>query len=316
MSDWQPSASIEMLRLRAALLRHVRTFFDARGVLEVETPLLSRAAITDPNLASAEVRLPDLADSLYLHTSPEFFMKRLLTAGSGDIWQLCKVFRGAEQGIRHNPEFTMLEWYRVGLDHFALMDEVAALLRELMPELGSIERVTYAEAFQRHVQLDPFDATQAELESAVNEFGLDPAGLDRDALLDAIASHRVYPELGRKRITCVHAFPASQAALARIDEKDSRCAQRFEVFVDGIELANGFHELSDANEQRRRFELENQRRREKGLPEMPLDENLLAALDAGLPECSGVALGLDRVVMLAAAADSISEVLSFDFDRA
>lgn len=315
MHDWQPSASIETLRLRAALLRHVRAFFDARGVLEVETPLLSRAAITDPNLASDEVRLPGLADSLYLHTSPEFFMKRLLAAGSGDIWQLCKVFRGAEQGRRHNPEFTMLEWYRVGMDHFALMDEVAALLRELMPALGSVERVTYAEAFQRHVQLDPFDATQADLESAVRAFGLDPAGLDRDALLDAIASHRVYPELGKKRITCVHGFPASQAALARLDENDPRCAQRFEVFVDGIELANGFHELSDANEQRRRFELENQRRREKGLPEMPLEENLLAALDAGLPECSGVAVGLDRVVMLAAAANSISEVISFDFDR-
>lgn len=304
-----------MLRLRAALLRRLRAFFDARGVLEVETPLLSRAAITDPNLASPEVALPGSKHSLYLHTSPEFFMKRLLAAGSGDIWQLCKVFRGAEQGRRHNPEFTMLEWYRTGMDHYALMDEVAALLRELMPELGSAERVTYGEAFQRHAALDPFEATQAELQSAVREFGLDPAGLDRDAMLDAIASHRVYPELGKKRVTCVHAFPASQAALARLDKEDPRCAQRFEVFVDGVELANGFHELSDANEQRRRFELENQRRREKGLPEMPLDENLLAALSSGFPECSGVAVGLDRVVMLAAAANSISEVISFDFDR-
>lgn len=313
--NWQPSTSIETLRLRAALLRRVRAFFDARGVLEVETPLLSRAAITDPNLASAEVALPGSRDSFYLHTSPEFFMKRLLAAGSGDVWQLCKVFRGAEQGRRHNPEFTMLEWYRVGMDHFALMDEVAALLRELMPELVGVERITYGVAFRQFAGIDPFGATESELEAAVHEFGLDPAGLDRDALLDAIASHRVYPELGKKGVTCVHAFPASQAALARLDEDDPRCAQRFEVFVDGIELANGFHELSDVREQRRRFELENQQRREKGLPGMPLDENLLAALEAGLPDCSGVAVGLDRVVMLAASVNSISEVISFGFDR-
>jgi len=314
MHHWQPSASIDTLQLRAALLRRVREFFHERRVLEVETPLLSRAAITDPNLASAEVRLAGLADSFYLHTSPEFFMKRLLAAGSGDIWQACKVFRGAEQGQWHNPEFTMLEWYRLGFDHHVLMDEVAQLLRELVPGLAGEERLTYAEAFDRYAELDPFAATRDQLEAAVGRFGLDPAGLDRDALLDAIASHVVYPQLGHGGIAFVHAFPASQAALARLDD-DPRCARRFEAFVNGVELANGFHELSDACEQRQRFEQENDRRKTAGLPQMPIDENLLAALEAGMPDCSGVAVGFDRVMVLAAGTGNISEAMTFGFDR-
>lgn len=313
---WQPSASIEVLKLRAALLQQVRDFFAARAVLEVETPLASRAAITEPNLDSAEVRLPGIATPFYLHTSPEFFMKRLLAAGSGDIWQACKVFRGAEHGRLHNPEFTMIEWYRLGFDHHALMDEVAALLRTLLPELEEgDERLSYAEAFRRYAGLDPFEAETAELAALVQGFGLDPAGLDRDALLDAIASHNVYPQLGHGRVAFVHAFPASQAALARLDDDDPRCARRFEAFVAGMELANGFHELLDAQEQRRRFMLENERRRERGLPVMPVDEHLLAALEAGMPDCAGVALGFDRVVMLAAGRDALHEVISFDFDR-
>ncbi|HEX7031222.1 MAG TPA: EF-P lysine aminoacylase EpmA [Gammaproteobacteria bacterium] len=316
VGDWQPSASIETLRLRAAMMNRVREFFSQRGVLEVETPLLSRAAITEPNLASAEVRLPGLREAFYLHTSPEFFMKRLLAAGSGDTWQACKVFRGAERGSRHNPEFTMIEWYRTGFDHHALMDEVAGLLRELLPDLAAgDERFTYREAFATHAKIDPFEADDAALRAAVAEYGLDAAGLDRDALLDAIASHAVYPQLGRNRVSFVHAFPASQAALARLDENDPRSACRFEAFVNGVELANGFHELNDAAEQRRRFESENERRREAGLPEMPLDENLLAALEAGMPDCAGVALGFDRVVMLATGAKHIGEVISFGFDR-
>lgn len=313
--SWQPSALIETLRLRAALMRRVRAFFEARGVLEVETPLLSRSAITDPNLASAAVVLPGSSDTYYLHTSPEFFMKRLLAAGSGDIWQTCKVFRGAEQGRRHNPEFTMLEWYRLGFDHHALMDEVATLLRELIPGLEQEERLTYSDAFLKHANLDPFIASREQLEAAVQDFGLNPDGLDRDALLDAVAGNAVYPKLGHAGIAFVHAFPASQAALARLDEQDARYARRFEVFVKGIELANGFHELTDAHEQRRRFEQENERRRALGLPEMPLDENLLAALESGLPDCAGVALGFDRVVMLAAGVDELSDTMGFGFDR-
>lgn len=297
-------------------MRRVRQFFEAHGALEVETPLLARTASTEPSLASAEVRLPGLRDTFYLHTSPEFFMKRLLAGGSGDTWQACKVFRGAEHGRRHNPEFTMIEWYRAGIDHHTLMDEVAALLRALIPGLGaSDERLTYREAFLRHAGIDPFEAGDAALGAVVGDFGLDPHGLARDALLDAIASHAVYPRLGENGVAFVHAFPASQAALAKLDDDDSRCACRFEAFVRGVELANGFHELSDAAEQRSRFEQENARRRESGLPEMPLDERLLAALEAGMPDCAGVALGFDRVVMLATKKNDIAEVVSFGFDR-
>lgn len=316
MNNWQPSASIEMLRLRAELMNRVRGFFSQRGVLEVETPLLSRAAITEPNLASAEVRLSGLRDTFYLHTSPEFFMKRLLAAGSGDIWQACKVFRGSEHGRRHNPEFTMIEWYRTGFDHHALMDEVGTLLRVLIPGLaGDHEIISYADAFRKHAGIDPFEASDVVLRDIVGGFGLTDATLERDALLDAIASHTVYPQLGQGRVSFVHAFPASQAALAKLDENDPRCARRFEAFVNGVELANGFHELSDAAEQWRRFEHENARRVATGLPQMPLDENLLAALEHGLPDCAGVALGFDRVVMLAAGRDDIAEVLGFGFDR-
>lgn len=313
--NWQPSASIETLRLRADLTARVRAFFAARDVLEVETPLVSRAAITDPNLASAEVRLPGLNDSFYLHTSPEFFMKRLLAGGSGDIWQACKVFRGAEQGARHNPEFTMVEWYREGFDHRRLMREVGELLRELIGGLAADDHVlTYAQAFREHAGFDPFEVSDRELRERVERLGVDAPGLDRDAKLDAIAGFAVYPELGRGRVSFVHAFPASQAALARLDD-DPRCARRFEAFVNGVELANGFHELVDAPEQRRRFEDENLRRRAAGVPEMPLDENLLAALENGLPDCAGVALGFDRVVMLAAGVDNIADAISFDFNR-
>lgn len=315
MNDWRPSASIENLRLRAALLEHVREFFASRDVLEVETPLVSRAAITEPNLASAEVALPGLREAFFLHTSPEFFMKRMLAAGSGDIWQACKVFRGAEHGRMHNPEFTMIEWYRLGFDHHALMDEVAGLLRALIPGLDAEdERMTYAEAFATFADLDPFDANDEVLRAAVEPFGADVASLDRDGMLDLIASHLVYPQLGKGRVSFVHAFPASQAALARLDG-DPRCARRFEAFVDGIELANGFHELADAGEQRARFEQENARRHAAGLREMPLDENLLAALSHGMPDCAGVALGFDRVVMLAARCENIAEAISFGFDR-
>lgn len=312
---WHPSASVEMLRLRADLMNRVRSFFAAREVLEVETPLLSRAAITDPNLSSAEVRIEGLRDSLYLHTSPEFFMKRLLAAGSGDIWQACKVFRGAEQGRWHNPEFTMVEWYRLGFDHHALMDEVAELLIALIPGLAARScRLTYADAFQKYAGIDPFVASDAQLQALASQCGVDHQ-LERDQMLDLIASHQVYPQLGGGEVCFVYDFPASQAALAQLDDHDPRCAHRFEAFVNGVELANGFHELADATEQRKRFDQENERRRGMGLAEMPVDEHLLQALEHGLPECAGVALGFDRVLMLVAEAKHINEVISFAFDR-
>lgn len=299
------------------MMQRLREFFAERKVLEVETPLLSRAAITDPNLSSAEVSLSGLHENFFLHTSPEFFMKRLLAAGSGDIWQLCKVFRGAEQGRRHNPEFTLLEWYRLDFDHHRLMEEVVELLRVLLPERGKnvCRKLTYAEAFIEHAGFDPFEIPDDVLAKEIVKYGLDPAGLDRDAQLDLIASHAVYPKLGHECIAIVHAFPASQAALAKLEDGDGKTARRFEVFINGVELANGFHELCNAAEQRKRFEQENARRHDAGLPEMPIDENLLSALECGFPDCAGVALGFDRVVMLAAGVDDIADVLSFGFDR-
>lgn len=317
MSDWQPSASIETLRQRAAMLDAIRGFFRDRGVLEVETPMLSRHAITDPALHSATARLAGLAQEFFLHTSPEFFMKRLLAAGSGDIWQVCKVFRGAEQGRWHNPEFTMLEWYRSGFDHHALMDEVAELLQVLLPARVNVatQVLSYRDAFIAHAGIDPFTATDAELREAVSTSGVDAAECSRDDCLDLLASHAVYPHLGHGKVAFVTDFPASQAALAKLNA-DGETARRFEAFVDGVELANGFHELGDAGEQRARFEAENRRRRERDLPEMPIDRHLLDALENGFPDCAGVAVGFDRIVMLATGADSIADVLSFGFDRA
>jgi lysyl-tRNA synthetase class 2 len=315
-------------------------------VLEVETPCLGAAAVTDPHLHSLATRLgaggaggPER--TLYLQTSPEYAMKRLLAAGSGPIYQLARAFRDGEAGRRHNPEFTLLEWYRPGFDHHRLMDEVEELLAATLGDeglgerpidegtgrAGPAERLTYAEAFRRHAGVDPFadpvarlaDAARAAAGGAVPELGD-----DRDAWLALLMATVVERRLGwdgdRARPTFVHDFPASQAALARVREPlpegGPAIAERFELFVAGIELANGFHELADPAEQRRRFERDLARRRAAGLPEPPIDERLLTALDAGLPDCAGVALGFDRLVMLAAGARSIEEVLAFPIDRA
>lgn len=317
--DWRPTASLANLRLRAALLAKLRAFFASRGLLEVDTPALSHAAATDRHLAS--FRVPDFsAGPLYLHTSPEFPMKRLLAAGAGDIWQLCKVFRAGETGRWHNPEFTLLEWYRLGFDHHRLMDEVAELVAELVPGLGAAaERLSYREAFERHAGFDPFTADPAVCRAALAASGREspPAGaLDRDGWLDLVAAELVYPALGGGRLTFIYDYPASQAALARVRPGHPPVAERFEALVAGIELANGFHELADAAEQRRRFEQDRAWRRAHGLPDVAMDERLLMALEQGLPDCAGVALGFDRLVMLAAGAGSLAEVLAFPSERA
>ncbi len=331
MSSWRPAASLEAVRLRAELNRRLRAFFDARGVLEVETPILSAAAIPDPALQSLTSRYtgPGHADGLdlYLHTSPEFPMKRLLAAGSGPIYQLCKVFRQGEAGSRHNPEFTMLEWYRPGFGIEALMAEVDALVRDLLRgawEVGEMEVLSYAGAFQRYLGLDPFEATIDELAARAAEQGINAPPLEsRDEWLDLLLVERIEPRLGRGRLTFLHGYPASQAALARLNPDDPRSAERFELYCEGLELANGFHELSDSAEQRRRFEAENRERESRGMRPVPLDEHFLAALEAGLPDCSGVALGMDRLLMLAWAGVqgeqppvAIDRVLSFPFERA
>jgi lysyl-tRNA synthetase class 2 len=329
--DWRPSASPEHLRQRAALLRRAREFFASRAVTEVDTPIVVNAPVSDVHIHSAAVRL--CADStagaapppLYLHTSPEYAMKRLLAAGSGDIYQICHVVRGFECGRLHNPEFTLIEWYRVGFSVAALMDEVEALVRALLDASApaASERISYRDAFLRELGLDPFSAPQTALAQAAQPLALGAAGatsatgggMSRDDWLELLMGAMVGPRLGRGTLTFVHNYPASQAALARLDPADPRVAQRFELYCAGIELANGFHELASAAELRARFEVDNTRRRRLGLPVSALDERLLAALTQ-LPDCAGVALGFDRTLMLAVGAASIEEVLPFPTARA
>lgn len=325
-ADWRPGASIATLRRRAALVRAVRAFFADRGALEVDTPVLSRHAVTDVHLASLRVVGPDGRSCGWLQTSPEFAMKRLLAAGSGDIWQLCRVLRADERSALHDTEFTMLEWYRVGWDMDRLIDEVAALADAVCAAGHSewrgprrIERLRYAEAFRRELGLDPLVAPDAELRDAARSLDVAPAtlaSLTRDELLDLLMALTIGPRLGAGRWTFLTHYPAAQAALARLDPDDPRVAHRFELYAEGIELANGFHELCDAAEQRRRFEADLDERRRRGLPEPPPDERLLAALESGLPDCAGVALGFDRLAMLALGAGRFADVVAFTSERA
>lgn len=318
MSDWLPSATNEALRRRAQLLDHVRDFFRARGVLEVETPLAVSATVTDVQIASLRLAGEPLR---YLHTSPEYAMKRLLAAGSGDIFQVCKVFRANERSRLHNPEFTMVEWYRLGMGLDALMAETAALVGELLAtgpgRFLPVELVSYADAFQRELGCDPLSASLDLLAGLVHEHGLaagSVAGATRDDLLDFLVATAVGPQLGRGTLTCLHHYPATQAALAQLDAGDPRTALRFELYAEGVELANGFVELGNAAEQRARFDADRAERARRGLPQPAIDESLLAALQAGLPPCAGVALGFDRVVMLALGEKSIDAALTFPWE--
>lgn len=321
-SDWRPSSSLDMLRLRARLLAETRRFFAERSVLEVETPMLSDAAATDPHLESLYCRHADpesgASQSYFLQTSPELAMKRLLAAGAGPIYQICKVFRRGELGSRHNPEFTLIEWYRPDFNHHDLMDEVDDLIRRL---LGSTfgERMTYADAFNAYVGLDPHSASLEQLREAAQPRlakGWKSAGRDRATLLDLLFSHHVGPELGHDRPAFLYDFPSCQAALARIKSGQPAVAERFELFIEGMEIASGYHELVDPVEQRIRFELDNQRRERLGQNRVPIDQRFLSALESGLGECAGVALGLDRLLMVLSHAKHIREVLAFSFDRA
>jgi lysyl-tRNA synthetase class 2 len=315
--NWRPSATFPTLRLRATLLERARRYFADTGALEVETPLIVRHAVTDVHLESLEVRSADGLRA-FLHTSPEYAMKRLLCAGSGDIYQIARVFRGGERGGRHHPEFTMIEWYRVGLDDRALMDDVerlvAALLGELAP-VGAAIRVSYASAFHERLGIDPLGATAPGLRSVLESLRIDvPSALadDRDALLDLALSQAVAPTFASDRLTFLTDFPASQAALARVR---GNVAGRFEAFWGELELANGFHELGDAVEQGRRFEQDRTARAARGLPDRIPDRHLLAALAAGLPDCAGVALGFDRLMMVATGARRIDDVMAFTVEE-
>jgi len=310
------------LQTRAHLYALVRAFFDERGVLEVETPILSEAGNTEPNIESFSTRFAGHVGAgtreRWLRTSPEYPLKRLLAAGVGDCYELGRVFRNGEAGQRHNPEFTMLEWYRVGWDHLRLIDETIALVQCALASVArraDVLPLTYRELFLRELAIDPFTASLDALQAPLAEVRIDPAGLSRDDWLDLLITHRLQPAFPRDRITVVRDFPPSQAALARVRADDPAVAERFELYLGSYELANGYHELTDAIEQRARFEQDNVRRRARGQQAIPCDERLLAALP-DMPPCAGVALGIERLLMCLSGTDDIREVLAFPFAQA
>ena len=323
VADWRPTASLEVLRLRAGMLARVRRYFDVTGALEVETPALVRHAVTDVHLDALRVVDDGSAEATvgFLQTSPEYAMKRLLCAGAPDLYQVCHVFRASERGRRHNPEFTMIEWYRLGLDHHALMRDVESLIRALLEGQRDVPpsvHVSYRDAFDAAVGLDPLDATVDAIVAALERIDVPlPASMRaapvRDDVLDLAMGTVVADSFATDRLTFLYDFPASQAALAQVR---GDVASRFEAFWGPLELANGFHELGVATEQRARFDADRTERRTKGQPDRSIDEQFLAALEHGLPPCAGVALGFDRLVMVAAAAASIDDVVAFPCERA
>lgn len=320
--NWQPTASIEQLKSRAKVIQTIRQFFANKNVLEVDTPAMSYATVTDIHLHTFQTEFvgPGYADGrkLYFMTSPEFHMKRLLAAGSGCIYQICKSFRNEENGRYHNPEFTMLEWYRVGFDHHQLMDEMDELL-QLVLGCGDAQRMSYQQAFLSVLGVCPLEASMTELKRVASEQGLSDIAepeQDRDTLLQLLFSIGVEGKIGQDVPAFVFDFPASQAALAKINPQDPRVADRFEVYFKGIELANGFHELDNPAEQLKRFEEDNFKRAEMGLSPQPIDHHLIEALKAGLPDCAGVALGIDRLIMLSLGCEHIDQVTAFPFPRA
>lgn len=308
-SLWQPCASVQTLKKRAQFIADIRAFFAKRKVCEVFTPSISQATVTDVHLCSLQVSAQN-TPPLYLQTSPEFHMKRLLAYGMGDIYQICNAFRDDEQGKLHNIEFSLLEWYRLGFDHFQLMDEVDELLQTLLGSLPA-KRLSYRQAFQQYLGIDPFNASDIQLNHCVECNGLQVLDLNIDENLQYLMSHCIEPQIAKDRPCIVYDFPPSQAALAKLRKDDVEVASRFEVYYQGVELANGFHELTDAKEQRARFEADLNLRSHKHQVLVPIDENFLASLDSGLPDCAGVALGIDRLFMLAEGLSCIEHGMSF-----
>ncbi len=307
------------LRLRAQLYALIRTFFAERHVLEVETPILSAAGNTDPNIQSFSTTFNGHVDAgareRWLRTSPEFPLKRLLAAGLGDCYEMGRVFRNGEVGGRHNPEFTMLEWYRLGWDHRRLMRETIELVEAGLAMVGrraEIRIESYRQLFLDQLGIDPLHASLDELCAPLARFGISADGLGRDDWLDLLITHHLQPAFPRDRITVIHDYPASQCALARIRPGEPPLAERFELYLGPHELANGYNELNDATEQRARFAHDNAVRRARGVGEMPMDEALLGVLDR-LPDCAGVALGIERWLMCLAETDAIADVMALDF---
>lgn len=321
--DWSPSATHAALRLRAQLYALMRCHFAEQGVIEVETPVLSAAGNTEPNIASFSLSFSGRVDggprTRWLRTSPEHALKRLLASGFGDCYELGRVFRDGEAGVRHNPEFTLLEWYRVGWDHHRLAQETVQLVQQALALCGrtaEVNECTYAELYRQALGVDAFADSEQRLQQALGEVQIDPDGLSRDDWLDLLMTHRIQPAFPADRITVVHDFPAAQCALARIRHDVHPVAERFELYLGPLELANGYHELVDADEQTRRFHYDLQRRMARDLPQPPVDDRFLQALQAGLPACAGVALGVDRLLMAMLGTDRIADVLAFDWLRA
>jgi lysyl-tRNA synthetase class 2 len=318
----QQATQARALHLRASLYTLIRKFFAERDVLEVETPILSAAGNTDPNIESFSTVFSGHVDAgareRWLRTSPEFPLKRLLAAGIGDCYELGRVFRDAEAGGRHNPEFSMLEWYRIGWDHRRLMQETVVLVEAALTLVGRRAEVVvenYRQLFLDELLLDPLHAPIDALREPLAPYGINPEGLTRDDWLDLLITHVLQPAFPIDRITVIHDYPASQCALAKIRAGDPPMAERFELYLGKYELANGYHELNDAAEQRARFERDNAVRRTRGQREIPVDDRLLAVLDR-MPDCAGVALGIERLLMCLAGSDAIADVLAFPFSEA
>ena len=301
------------LPARAQLLRSLRATLDDAGFVEVETPVRIAAPANEPHI------VPPPSGRAFLRASPELQMKQLVALGLPRIYQLGPCFRAGERGDRHNPEFTMLEWYRIGWDHLRLLDETVALVRAALALVGrdaTPVTTTFRDLYWQHLRLDPLTADIDTLRSALGDVRIDPDGLGRDDWLDLLMTHRLQPLFGNEVLLAVHDWPASQAALARIRDGDPPVAERFELYLGPLELANGYHELCDAGEQRARFERDGSVRAQRRLPSIPMDAALLAALEQGLPACAGVALGVDRLLMALLGTPRIADVLAFDFARA
>ena len=321
--NWQPSADIETLKKRARILQNIRAFFVEKNVLEIEVPTLTSASVTEVHIDSIPVEL--FSGQAYMQTSPEYPMKRLLAAGMGDCFYLGKVFRQGESGGRHNPEFTMLEWYRLGFGIEELSQEVISLVETLLDVPCETQELTYAEAVSEYTGLGVFNSSIQDIKSVLHKYHIaipDKIMDDHDIYLDLLVSTLVFPKLrsltpDKKLITVINDYPISQAALAKIrmDEKGRKVAARFEVFVDGMEIANGYHEIQDAELLKKRFIRDNNRRKKLGKTEMPIDDYLLEAMHSGLPDCSGVALGVDRLMMLAMGKSTIQDVISFPLEQ-
>ena len=316
MSDWQPASGPGAAARRARMKQRIRAYFSAAHVLEVDTPVLSPYAVSDPQIESLEItRCQVSGRPLYLHTSPEFCMKRLLAADYPDIYSMCRVFRDGESGRLHQPEFTMLEWYRLGMGLDEIVADTVGVISAALERDIDVDNVEYRDAFIAACGLDPFVADIASLaEAAEADDALRAAvGDERDDWLDLVLATRVTPQFAPDHLTVLRHYPASQAALARLCPDDNAVADRFEVFLGPVELANGYVELTDSGEQLRRIEADNVARRRRGRPVRPVDELLLAALESGLPDCAGVALGLERLLMLFNKTDDIGNVITFTF---